>query len=222
VESGKGARVTQIDELKRHRLTLPQAARILGTDAKQIRKTIERGPLKPTYVEVGKRRHWRLDGLDIVYLRLCSAYSPMVRREMYGSLKAWPANRPLHDSLTIRVNGQLPVEIPLRRAVGDTLTDLNDLEQSESIIEADAGAALIRGTGVEAHRIAALVEGGMPTSELLRDYPGLTRTQVEAAVAYAKAHPKQGRPFPSRTVKSVLRRGDGGLRRAFATARDTA
>jgi uncharacterized protein (DUF433 family) len=216
------AGVTQIEELKRHRLTLPQAALMLGADEKQIRKTIERGPLTPTSVEVGKRRHWRLDGLDIVYLRLCSAYSPTVRRAIYGSLKAWPTNQPLRDALTVRPNGQPPVEIPLRRAVRDTLADLKDLDQLKGVIDADAGAALIRGTGVEAHRIAALVEGGMPISEVLRDYPGLKRAQVEAAVAYAKAHPKQGRPFPSRTVKSMLRRGRGGLRRAFAAARDTA
>jgi len=214
--------MTQIDELKRHQLTLPQAARILGTDEKQIRKTIERGLLQPTYVEVGKRRHWRLDGVDIVYLRLCPAFSPAVRREIYGSLKAWPTNRPLRDSLTITANGQQTVEIPLRRAVGDTLTDLKGLEQLEGSIDAAAGTALIRGTDVEAHRIAALVEGGMPIIEVMRDYPGLTRAQVEAAVAYAKAHPKQGRPFPSRTVKSVLRQGGGGLRRAFSSARATA
>lgn len=213
--------MTQIDELKRHQITLPQAARILGTDEKRIRKTIERGQLQPTYVEVGKRRHWRLDGVDIVYLRLCPAFSPMVRREIYRCLKAWPANRPLRDSLPVRTNGQQVVEIPLRQAVGDTLTDLKGLTQDESSIDATAGTALISGTDVEAHRIAALVEGGLPIDEVLRDYPALTRSQVDAAVAYAKAHPKQGRPFPRRTVKSVLRQGRGGLKKAFAVARDT-
>jgi uncharacterized protein (DUF433 family) len=210
--------MTQIDELKRHRITLPQAARILGTDEKQIRKIIERGLIKPTYVEVGKRRHWRLDGVDIVYLRLCPAFSPMVRREIYGSLKAWPANRPLCDSLTVKANGQQTVEIPLRQAVGDTLTDLEGLAQVEGSIDATSGTALIRGTDIEAHRIAALIEGGTPIIEVMRDYPGLAQAQIEAAVAYAKAHPKQGRPFPGRTVKSVLRHGGGGLKRAFSAA----
>jgi hypothetical protein len=87
-------------------------------------------------------------------------------------------------------------------------------------IDASADTAMIRGAGVEAHRIAALVEGGMPIAEVMRDYPGLTRAQVEAAVAYARAYPKQGHPFPGRSVKSVLRQGRGGLGKAFLAACD--
>ncbi len=57
---------------------------------------------------------------------------------------------------------------------------------------------------------------------MLRDYPTLTRPQLEAAVAYARVTPKQGRPYPARTVKSALRQGRGGLERAFAAAHDGA
>ena len=77
----------------------------------------------------------------------------------------------------------------------------------------------IRGTGVEAHRIAALVRGGVPASDILVDYPGLDAGQVEAAVAYARDNPWHGQPFPTETFKSVLRAGDGVLKRAFAAAR---
>ncbi len=62
----------------------------------------------------------------------------------------------------------------------------------------------------------------MQAEEVLRDYPTLTRPQLEAAVAYARVTPKQGRPYPARTVKSALRQGRGGLERAFAAAHDGA
>ncbi len=100
------------------------------------------------------------------------------------------------------------------RSVGE------DLAGTEQAIDADD--ATIRGTGVEAHRIAALINGGMRQDEVLRDYPNLTSAQIDAAVAYARAKPEQGRAYPERTVKSVLRKGRGGLKRAFAAARDDA
>lgn len=84
----------------------------------------------------------------------------------------------------------------------------------------EGSGGVIREAGVEPHRIAALAEGGMSIDEILRDHPNLTAEQVEAAVDYAAAHPKQEQPYPRRTVKSVLRRGMGGLGRAFAAARE--
>jgi hypothetical protein len=78
----------------------------------------------------------------------------------------------------------------------------------------------IQGTGVEARRIAALVDGGMSAAEILRDYPNLTAEQLDAALDYAKANPNSGRTFPPGTAKAALRRGRRGLARAFAAARD--
>lgn len=84
----------------------------------------------------------------------------------------------------------------------------------------DPADATIRGTGVAAHRIAALVAGGMGLADILGDYPNLTAPQIEAAVAYARGNPDpKGRTYPPVTVKSVLRRGRGGLALAFAAAR---
>ena len=79
----------------------------------------------------------------------------------------------------------------------------------------------IRGADVEAHRIAALVFGGMSIDEVIEDYPILGRDEIDAAVRYAAANPEPMRPFPTRTAKSVLRHGGGGgLAAAFAAARD--
>lgn len=67
------------------------------------------------------------------------------------------------------------------------------------------GEALIRGTNVEVHRIAALVEGGISIEEINHDYPNLSEDQIKIAVEYARVHPKHGRPYPVRTVKSIFR-----------------
>ena len=67
------------------------------------------------------------------------------------------------------------------------------------------GEALLKGTGIEAHRIAALLDGGMTVDEVLADYPSLARDAVEAAGTYADAYPKAGRPYPRTTIKRALR-----------------
>ena len=68
------------------------------------------------------------------------------------------------------------------------------------------GRAVISGTTIEAHRIAALLDGGlMDVDEVVRDYVSLTRAQVLAAKAYADAHPWTGEPFPELTAKKAMR-----------------
>ena len=106
--------------------------------------------------------------------------------------------------------------------------DQTRIQEAETIVDAsrDDIARLIdqegwiRGAGVEAHRIAALVGGGMKTGEVLADYPNLEAAQVEAAVRFAAKSP-DARQFPTVTAKSVLRHGGGGgLAKAFAAARE--
>jgi hypothetical protein len=40
--------------------------------------------------------------------------------------------------------------------------------------------------------------------EILEDFPSLTHEQVAAAIEYAKAYPKRGRPYPARSLKRAL------------------
>lgn len=73
-------------------------------------------------------------------------------------------------------------------------------------IEIDGrGRAVIAGTTVEAHRIAALLDGEMDVDEVVRDYVTLSRAQVLAARAYADAHPWEGEPYPPLTAKKAMR-----------------
>lgn len=67
------------------------------------------------------------------------------------------------------------------------------------------GRAVITGTKVEAHRIAALLDGDMDVDEVVSDFVSLTRAQVLAAKAYADAHPWTGAPYPPLTAKKAMR-----------------
>ena len=86
-------------------------------------------------------------------------------------------------------------------------------------VEIDArGRAVIAGTTVEAHRIAALLDGAMDVDEVLRDYGTLDRAQVLAAKAYADEHPWVGPPYPRLTGKRPC--GTPGSRASSAICRD--
>jgi len=88
-------------------------------------------------------------------------------------------------------------------------TDLKDrmtrLEAIRDRIDSkdDQGEAVIRGTTIAAYLIAALARD-QGVDAVLTDFPSLTRDQVEAAVEYAKAYPKRGRPYPSKSLKTTL------------------
>ncbi len=72
-------------------------------------------------------------------------------------------------------------------------------------IETSGDAALINGTNVEAHRIAALLAGGMTVDAVLRDYPSLTERQVLAAKGFAEINPGAGTYYPPITAKAAMR-----------------
>lgn len=81
------------------------------------------------------------------------------------------------------------------------------------------GTAVIAGTGIAAHRIAALLDGDMDLDEVLQDYVSLTRDQVLAAKAYADRHPWTGRPYPRLTAKKAMRDLDSSVLRKYMRRR---
>jgi len=68
------------------------------------------------------------------------------------------------------------------------------------------GKPVIRGTRIPVALILRMLGQGIPTEEILRDYPRLDRADIEAAIAYAARvveHedvfplPEQGEPIPA-------------------------
>lgn len=74
-----------------------------------------------------------------------------------------------------------------------------------SMVESDpeilGGTAVVAGTRIPVHDIAASAAAGLPVSRILGAYPGLSEEQVELAILYARANPLQGRP-PGRWMPS--------------------
>ena len=63
--------------------------------------------------------------------------------------------------------------------------------------------AVVRGTDIPVHLIAGLARA-YTVDEIVRDFPSLSPKQIAAAIEYAKAYPKRGRPFATQSLKRAL------------------
>lgn len=188
-------------------LTTAQAAFVVDAPLDIFRKTVDKAPVKWRVISRGGRRERRYRFADLIFLK---AYAELTQRftakgqtDFYQALSKIGRDAGFSNEVAF---GHFRYDISRHlKAVEAKLKELGKLRKQ---IEQSDGDALIKGTRIEAHRIAALLDGGMTVEEVLRDYPSLKEQQVLAAKAYAEANPKRGRPYPRRTAKSAMRAAD--------------
>jgi uncharacterized protein (DUF433 family) len=93
---------------------------------------------------------------------------------------------------------------PLHRVEADVHRRLGELNRLKAGIEGNPDDPLIKGTGVEVYRVAALLEGGSSPDQVRADYPSLTPDQIGFAGMYSQAIPKKGRPYPRKSFRKSL------------------
>jgi uncharacterized protein (DUF433 family) len=184
--------------------TVAQAAFVLNEPLDAFKKAVERGPVRPRVVRIGGLRIRKFDLGDLVFLHaqreLKSELTPKGRAELYEAFTKLPH----HGARSEVAFGHFKFEFG--RHLKEVESKVQELEKLSSEIDDSRGEALIKGTRVEAFRIAALLDGGMTVAAVLRDYPSLTEHQVLAAKAYAEINPKVGRPYPKTTAKAAMRK----------------
>lgn len=183
--------------------TAAEAAFVLREPVKMVRKALDKGPVQAKLVRKAGGSVRAIEWADVLYLlairTLRDELTPKARNDFYQALKCIP------DDCTPEVRfGRLSVSIDdLRAEVHKRARDLGEL--AEQVEFRQDGEAVLKGTNVEVHRVAALLEGGMTPKQLCEDYPSLTPDAVAVARAYSDAHPKAGRPYPSKTVKRAIK-----------------
>ena len=116
-----------------------------------------------------------------------------VRRELYANIvETQSARRVQHD------RGILSYVVDVKAVVDRVDGDLARYRDAMSLIEENkavqGGAATFRGTRILVRQIADLLAQGTGEAELREDYPRLTPAMLAAALVYARAHPRRGRP----------------------------
>lgn len=183
--------------------TAAEAAFVLREPVKAVKKALDEGPVQARLVARLGGRVRAIDEADLIYLFAVQALrdelTPKGRGEFYHALKG----APVEDVHEVRF-GRLSVAIDdLKAEVAERARELEAL--AERVEFRPDREAVLKGTDVEVHRVAALLEGGLTPEEVCEDYPSLDLEAVAVARAYAESHPKPGRPYPRTTAKRALK-----------------
>ncbi|MDQ0562304.1 uncharacterized protein (DUF433 family) [Rhizobium mesoamericanum] len=187
-------------------LTTAQAAFVVGAPLETFKKVVERAPIKPQLVKRGGRNIRQFGQAELVFLHaydeLKQALTPKSQSEFYEALRS-SLKRGLAKEV---VFGKQRYDIGQHLVFVER--KLKELDKLTAQIDRSGKEPLIRGTQIEAHRIAALLDAGATVEDVMRDYPSLKEHQIVAARVYAEAHPKAGRPYPMQTAKAAMRAAD--------------
>lgn len=168
---------------------------VTGVSVRAVYKTM--GERLPRGLSVQRDRQQRLTRWGAVCFVIDHAMPrdvPVaVRRQIYATiLERQSAARVQHD------RGIISYVVDVK-AVADRLDgDLARYRDAMALIVEDeaiqGGAAIFRGTRILVHQIADLLAQGAGEAELREDYPRVTPEMLSAALVYARAHPRRGRP----------------------------
>ena len=121
--------------------------------------------------------------------RLAGRFVPELRREVFEALAKAPGHM-------VSLDGGF-LQIDLREPRRELASSLRTLRRAQAIVTSDpdtmGGEPVFRETRVPVHLIAALLEQGADTDELLDAYPRLSAEMVRLAPLYADAYPLRGR-----------------------------
>ncbi len=182
--------------------TATEAAFVLREPVRAVKKALDAGPVRPVLLRRAGSPVRAIEWRDLFYLfavrALRDELTPKARTEFYQALQQAPIER----------RGEVRFG-RFRISVGDLVEEVEqrttDLASLADKVEFSAdGEPLLKGTSIEIHRIAALLDGGASIGQVLEDYPSLSRQEIETAQTYAEAYPKAGRPYPRTSAKRAL------------------
>lgn len=184
--------------------TVQEASYVVGRSRKLIDQAVDRGELPKTRNAKGRYlKLWDLRYLAVQTL-VGDDVTPLGRTKLYQAIRKSSVGQ-----------GQIRFGfLVFDMAVVDKgiVERVAKLAQLGAVVERHGEPTpVLRGTEVPVHLIASLARG-QGVDPTLEDYPTLSRSQVEAAVEYAIAYPKPGRPYPATSLKRLLgEAADGGL-----------
>jgi uncharacterized protein (DUF433 family) len=179
------------------RLTVPEAAFVVGLPTKAINREIDAKIISAS----GTERRLRFS--DLLYLRAIKNVRDQVGPTLRKSFQRAIASAAANGQHEARCHHFVFAIDELRNAI---LVGLQQLQRAterhvEERPEVLNGEPVLKGTRIAVRQIADLVRQGATSEELQEDFD-LSAEQVEAAVIYDRARPKRGRPLARRSRTS--------------------
>ena len=172
-------------------LSANEAACVTGVPLKQVHRIIDAGLLGSAAKNHKGSRVVLHDGL--VGLKLAHETTDILTLDGRRRLVRY-----LLDNPEARAARESHVSVDVRLMKGEVRRGLSRLSRARRMIATDktvlSGAACIKGTRIPVHDIAEMLANGDRVDDVRAAYPVLTEAQIEAAVLYARAYPRRGRP----------------------------
>jgi uncharacterized protein (DUF433 family) len=171
--------------------------------AKNVAKEIDDKIIKARTTKGTARRC--VGEAEVLYLAFASftkrlKLRPAAKTELYKNLVKWTTTHSRRNNL--RETPVVELSRYIKFTPGDDLNKWLDLlgtyvsrrnDHIEINPEVMGGTPVVRGTRVPVYSLLRLVERGRSIDQILNELPYLSREGIEAAVVYARTHPRTGR-----------------------------
>ena len=172
-------------------LSANEAACVTGVPLRQVHRVLDAGVLGRAAGRREGSRAVHCDGL--VSLKLVHETTAIFTLDGRRQLVRYLLGHPEAETARLR-----DVSVDVRSIRDHVRTGLSRLMRARETITTDdavlSGIPCIKGTRIPAHDIAEMLANGDEVGAVRDAWPVLTEEQIEAAVLYARAYPRRGRP----------------------------
>lgn len=170
-----------------------EAAYITELSRKIIDQAIDRGEVFAITMRDDSSR--RIGYTELIYLRVRLETGDLLslagKRQLYEELRRALSNNPKIEKVEFG-----PMSVAVNTAVSAVRQGLARMRRAERYVsirpDVRAGEPVVRGTRVPVYVLADLASQGASHEELLQDYPAVTPLALDAALLYARLHPRRG------------------------------
>ena len=169
---------------------------------KTVSKEMDDRIIKVRVTSTPARKRY-VGGAEIMYLASACLAKPLklrrsARTQVYHFVTRW--TKVAHDGQEAPRRFELAKHFSYEPGV-DFRKWLSLIEEYSEMLDENitknpdimGGVPVIKGTRVPVYTVNALIERGSTVEKIKEDYPYLTDRAIEAAVFYARAHPRTGR-----------------------------
>jgi uncharacterized protein (DUF433 family) len=172
-----------------------EAAMLAGVSLKTVDKAIEEKIVRARRSEGGTM----LNADDVMTLAVIGRAGISLRSQAKRKIRRWLQETQPYASTKPELQLSDVVVIRLDPAFRESFKQLSSYRDGrerfiESSPEVRQGEPVISGTRIPVRAVAERVKGGESIDDLIEDYPRVPRKAFEAALLYAQAHPRRGRP----------------------------
>jgi len=174
-----------------------EAALLAGVPLKAVDKAIEEKIVKARRSKPGGTL---LDADDVMALAVIGRAGVPLRSQAKRKIRRWLQEaQPYGPERSLELQLSDVVVLRLDPGFRDAFAQLSSYREGreryiESNPEIRQGEPVISGTRIPVRAVAERVKGGDVIDDLIEDYPKVPRKAFEAALIYAQAHPRRGRP----------------------------